>query len=230
MKSFLHLLSTGALLVCGSAYGQGLLAIGQNSDYPENIPLTYTVTVNGGYDRIEYNTLDPDMEDVDSYFVQGGIGAVYGVNDRTTKWNIGVDFGATQYIDDAERGEDLFYNARVAFNITHEISRRLSVSDNLYVTWESEPDYGVGVTTGRRAGQYAYGYNNASVAYAWSERVTTTTGYTVEAVKYLDDELVAEMEDRLSHIFSQQISYALNRTTSLTAEYRYRITQYDDTP
>jgi len=227
---FLTLLAAGAFLGCGSVHAQGLLAIGQNSDYPENIPLTYTVSVGGGFDRIEYETLDPNAEDVDSYFLQGGIGAVYGVNDRTTKWNIGLDFGAIQYLDDAEREEDLFYNARAAFNITHQVNRRLTISDNFYLTYEIEPDYGVGVSTGRRDGQYLYGYNNASVAYAWSERVTTTTGYTVDGIRYLDDDVTAEFEDRLSHTISQQVSYALSRTTTLTAEYRYRITNYDGNP
>lgn len=230
MKPFLVMLLAGVLLAIQPAHGQGLLSIGQHSDYPESIPLTYNVSLGGGYDRIEYSSLSPDLANVDSFYINGGVGLVYGNNDRVTKWNVGADIGVIQYLDDAERNEDLFYNARLSFNITHEFSRRLSVSNNLYFTYEIEPDYGVGATSGRRAGQYVYGYNNTSVAYAWSERVATTTGYTVEGIRYTDDDAIGEFEDRTSHVFSQQISYAWSRTTKLVGEYRYRLTDYRNTP
>lgn len=227
MKPFTALLLAGVLLAAAPAHGQGLLAIGQQSDYPENVPLTYNVSVGGGYDSINYG---PGVEDVDSLFINGGVGILYGQNDRITKWNVGADLGVIQYLDDTERSEDLYYNARLSFNIAHEFSRRLSASNNLYFTYEIEPDYGIGATSSRRSGQYVYGYNNTSVAYAWSERVATTTGYTVEGIRYTDDDTVGEFEDRTSHTFSQQVSYAWSRTTKIVGEYRFRLTDYRNTP
>lgn len=227
MKPFYALLLAGVLLAAVPAHGQGLLAIGRQSDYPENVPLTYTVGVGGGYDRIDYG---PGLEDVDSFFLTGGVGILYGQNDRVTKWNVGADLGVIHYIDDAQREEDLYYNARVSFNIAHEFSRRLSVSNNLYFTYEIEPDYGIGASSSRRSGQYVYGYDNLSVAYAWSERVSTTTGYTVDGIRYTDDDVLERYDDRMSHTFSQQVSYAWTRTTKLVGEYRFRLTDYRDAP
>ncbi|TLD72806.1 hypothetical protein FEM03_01675 [Phragmitibacter flavus] len=228
-KSFPRaLLAMTVLTVSGTAFAQGLLGLTQSVDYEANIPFSVSTSVRAGYDNIKYSSAG--QEDVESYFLQSGIGLRYGNNHRVTPWNVGVDLGVTHYLDSVERGEDTFYNTRVSFNISHQISRRLTVGNNFYATYEIEPDYGAGVTTGRRAGQYIYGYNNTTLAYAWTRRVSTTTGYTVDGIKYVDDNDVAGLEDRFSHTFSQQVSYALSRRTSLTAEYRFRLTDYDSSP
>jgi len=225
---------TGAGLLCsghafaGAKTSKGLIALTQDIDYIEDIPFSVVLSVGGGYDRIDYSSLG--IEDAESTFTQGTIGLRYGTDGRVTKWNVGLDFGAIYYFDSVEREENLFYNARLSFNVSHEVSRRLTVSNNLYVTYEIEPDYGIGVTTGRRAGQYLYGYNNTSLAYAWSRRLTTTTNYTIDGIKYVDDDLVADLENRLTQTISQQVSYALSRRTALTAEYRFRYANYYNTP
>jgi opacity protein-like surface antigen len=228
MKTYLVPFLAAVLLANVPAHGQGLLSIGPRVDYAESVPLTYSVNGGIGYDRIDYG--DPGIEDVDSAFIYGGVGVMYGNDNRVTQWNIGADFGTLYYLDDAGRDDEVDYSARVSFNIAHQFSRRLKFSDNLYFSYETEPDYGIGATSGRRAGQYVYGYNHLDVSYAWSERVSTTSGYTVEGIRYTEDELVGRFEDRISHTFSQDISYALSRTTNLVAEYRFRITDYRDSP
>lgn len=231
MKPFLAMLLAGVLLAAAPAHGQGLLAIGQNSDFPESIPLTFNIAAGGGYDSNPGSLPSgSDFENVDSYFINGGVGLIYAENDRVTRWNLGADFGVIQYLDDVERADDFYYNARVAFNISHDFSRRLSVSNNFYLTYEIEPDYSVGVTASRRAGQYLYGYDNLAVAYAWSERFSTTTGYTIEGIRYMDNDLAGASEDRTTQIFSQQFSYAWSRTTKLIAEYRFGFTNFANSP
>jgi len=226
MKPYFALLLAAVALAVPPAHGQGLLSIGQKSDYHESVPLTFTVAAGGGYDRIDY-AAGPD---VDSFFTYGGVGLMYGTDDRVTQWNVGADFGTVYYFDDTGRANDFDYNARVSFNVAHKFNRRLSMSDNMYFTYETEPDYGVGATSGRQAGQYLYGYNNLSVEYAWSQRVATTTSYTVEGIRYTDNDTVSDQEDRVSHTFSQAVSYAWSRTTKLVGEYRFRITDYRKTP
>ncbi|WP_050030282.1 outer membrane beta-barrel protein [Verrucomicrobium sp. BvORR034] len=229
MKVTLALFPLTALLSLAPALqGQGLLGIGRSTDYLDEIPLTFNVGASVGYDRTEYDSMG--LENEESAFIQAGVGLTYANNTAPTKWNVGVDLGTIYYLDDSVRGENYDYTARVAFNVAHQVNRRLQVSNNLYVTYETEPNYGIGVTTGRRSGQYLYGYNNTSVAYAWSERVATTTGYTIDGIIYTDDDTVADFEDRLSHLISQQVSYALNRTTKLTAEYRFRYTRFANDP
>ncbi len=230
MKPYHYLLLAGVLLTSRSAHGQGLMSIGQHPDsaYSESVPLTFNVSAGGGYDRTEYG--DSELGSYDSYFVYGGVGVIYAAKDRVTPWDVSADIGVIQYLDDTERDEDLYYTARVAFNIKHDFSRRLSVMDSLYFTYDAEPDYGIGASSGRRSGQYVFGHNDLALGYAWSERIATTTSYTVEGIKYTDEDEFSRYDDRLMHTFSQDIKYALTRRTKLVAEYRYRMTRYDDYP
>jgi hypothetical protein len=217
----------GALLLTGSASAQGLLSLQSRNDFREEQPLAFTVGVSGGYDNLQYKSDALGLENIDSFFIQGGVGAVYADADPRTPWNVGVDFGAIHYLDDSgSRSDDTYYNARLAFNIVHAATKRLKFTDNFYLTYEVEPDYNIGASTALRNSQYLYGYNNFSVAYAWSERFSTTTSYTVDGIQYEDD-AISGFEDRLSHLIAQQFSYALTKQTSLVGEYRFRITDYD---
>jgi hypothetical protein len=100
----------------------------------------------------------------------------------------------------------------------------LSISNNLFATYEVEPNFAMGATT-LWNGQHFYGYENFNISYAWSRRVSTTTSYTIDGIFYQDD-IVAKFEDRLSHLFAHQVSYALNQRSSLVAEYRLRIVDF----
>lgn len=225
MKAVVPTIGAILLLASAAAHGQGLLSLGQRTDYKENIPLTVNITAGGGYDHTSYGSSGTNADNVDSGFIQGGVGLSHASSNRVTKTVLGADFSTIHYLDDAPNGNQTYYNARVTFDLEHAFSRRLSVKNNFYFAYEIEPDYSIGATSGRRSGQYAYGYDNFSVSYAWSERFASTTGYTVTGIRY-DDDVQAALEDRWSHIVSQQISYKLSRTTTLAAEYRFEFTNY----
>jgi opacity protein-like surface antigen len=209
-----------------SAFSQGLTAVRDFSgDFGEDQPLTWSITGRTGYDSLKYTTPSPFMEDFDSYFIQGGVGLTYADADQTTPWSIALDLGAIHYLDGIPRYDDTFYNARIAFNIAHQISQRLKISNNFYLSYEAEPNVSTGATTSLYNGQYLYGYNNFNVSYAWSQRFSTTTSITVDGIAY-DDNIISSMEDRLSVLIAQQFSYALSKRTSLAAEYRFRTTNY----
>lgn len=210
----------------GSALSQGLTAVRDFSgDFGEDQPLTWSLSARGGYDSLSYEVPSPFLQDFESYYAQGGVGLTYVEADQTTPWSVAVDLGAIHYLDGIPRYDDTFYNARIAFNIAHQISQRLKISNNFYLTYEAEPNVATGASTTLYNGQYLYGYNNFNVSYAWSQRFSTTTSLTVDGISYEDD-VVSGMEDRLSVLIAQQFSYALTKRTSLAAEYRYRITDY----
>ncbi len=216
----------GALIAATHISAQGLQAIRSEATMRESQPLVFTAGVSGGYDNLNYKADNLNAEDIDSFFIQSGVGLLYGDADQTTPWSVGSDFGVIRYLDDAPDGEDTYYSARVSFDIMHNASRRLKFVNNFYLTYEVEPNYSIGASTALRNGQYLYGYNNFAVSYAWSERFTTTTSYTVDGIRY-DDSDVSGFEDRLSHVIAQQFAYSLNKRTQLVAEYRYRMTNYD---
>lgn len=217
-------LGTSAL----SAFSQGLTAVRDFSgDFGEDQPLTWSLTTRGGYDSLSYSVPSPLLQDFESYYIQGGVGATYTDADQTTPWSIDLDLGSIHYLDGIPRYDDTFYNARIAFSIAHQISQRLKISNNFYLSYEAEPNVATGASTTLYNGQYLYGFNNFNVSYAWSQRFSTTTSLTVDGISYEDD-VVGSLEDRLSYLIAQQFSYALTKRTSLTAEYRYRITDYRD--
>lgn len=227
MKSLVSIIFVGLLL--SQAHGQGLLAIGQNTDYTESIPLSFSLRVAGGYDKISYPDSIANLGNIDSYFVQGGVGLTYADNSKVSPWNVGANFGVIQYLDDIQRGDDLYYNARVTVNFSHAFSPRLRLGNNFYIAYEIEPNYGIGISTGQLAGQYLYGYNNLSIAYAWTERFSTNTSWIIQGIHYENDRFVTSNQDRLTNTFAQQFSYRISPRTVLTAEYRYEMANYQNT-
>jgi len=208
------------------ASAQGLVGIqNYSTDFSQDQPWIWSISGRGGYDHLDYAA--PDYDSFQSTYVQGSVGATFTEADQTTPWSTALDLGAIQYLEDTADYDQTFYNARVAFNISHQISQRLRFSDNFYTTYGSQPNIAMGGTTNLFNGQYLYGFNNFNVSYAWSQRFSTTTSYTVEGIRY-DDQIISASEDRLSHLVAQQFSYAVSKRTSLNVEYRYRTTQFQN--
>ncbi len=225
MRTLLNTLSLAVLAIASSAAGQGLLSLQNQLDRKESDqPMTYMLNLGGGYDNLNYKA--SDAGDIDSLFMQGGVGVLFSDVDRTTPWNLGLELGALHYFDAPPSIDETNYSTKAVFNFAHELTPRLRFNNNFFLTYEVEPNFGVGASTARRNGQYWYGYNNFSVAYAWSERFSTTSSYTLDGIKY-EDSQIGQFEDRLSHLFSQQFSYAMSRTLKGVMEYRYRTTRYD---
>lgn len=220
-----NLLTFAAILLAGTsaASAQGLLSLQNKADFKSPAPLTITAGAGAGYDSLNYK--GSSANDFDSMFIQGGLGLNYADNDQISPYNLGLDFGTVYYLDSTNRSQDTDYSARAVFNVSHAFSERLKVTNNFYLTYEVEPNFGLGASTALRNGQYLYGYNNFAVAYAWSERFSTTTSYTVDGMHY-DDSDIGRLEDRFSHLISQQFSWASTKTMKLVGEYRYRTVQY----
>ena len=75
----------GAFLTCADAPAQGLLALQNQADFRESQPLTLTLGAGGGYDRLNYKSSDNGVEDINSYFIQGAVGALYSDADAQTR-------------------------------------------------------------------------------------------------------------------------------------------------
>lgn len=217
-----------AVLSPAAVRAQGLVAIqNYSADFRTEQPLTFSVTGQSGYDILKYKVNSPGLSNINSWFVQGGVGATYTRPDQTTPFSFSLDTSVIQYVDGVPRYGSTFYNGRATVNFEHQFSERLRMSNNFYATYGTNPSsaFGYGATTALWNGQFFYGYDNFNVSYAWSPRFSTTTSYTIDGTAY-DDSQVGMTQDRYSHLFAQQIAYKLTKQTSLTAEYRYRLTNY----
>ncbi|MFO1438190.1 MAG: TonB-dependent receptor [Verrucomicrobiaceae bacterium] len=234
MRSRLASLCLAALMLAPVVgHAQGLVAIqNYSADFRTEQPLTFSLFSNGGYDQLDYkNGIPGTGGSIDSWFVTGGGSIMYTRPDQTTPFSFSLDSSVVHYVDGVPSFRDTFYNNRASVNFEHRFSERLKISNNFYATYGVEPNnaFGYGASTTLWNGQYLYGFNNFNINYAWSPRFSTTTSYTIDGIAYQDD-FVATQEDRYTHLFAQQFSYALNRQTSVNAEYRYRMTTFDKTP
>ncbi len=228
MKRTINTLVTlTSFLMAAGAGAQGLLSLGADDDFYSGLPFTTTIGFDSGYDS------NPSTS------AEGGDGAAfsrataefaYGNGNRTTPVRVGLSVSGLYYYDDVPGlDESFYYDTRFTLNAKHEVSRRLTVGDNFYLSYEVEPDYAIGASNQRRLDQYLYGYNSLWASYAWSRRVSTISRYTVNGIKY-DDSAVGRFEDRFTHTVGQEIRYAWNRKATVVAEYRFASTNYDTAP
>jgi len=113
------------------SFAQGLVTI-QNytADFRNEQPLTFSATSHGGYDNLRYKQIGPLDQNIESWYVQGGLGAAYTKADPTTPLSFNLDTSVLHYVDGVPRFGDTFYNARGSFNFEHRFTERLRMSNN----------------------------------------------------------------------------------------------------
>lgn len=224
MKRPLCLLSAFSLAaLCTSAPAQGLLSLGQRDEFEKKLPFSVTVGVGAGWDS---NVNLSPTDEQESAYISAKIIAEYSTGDRRTSYSVGLTY-TPQYYLDAPEGIDEYQNSTsLNFAIRHRATSRLTITDNLYFAYEYEPNYQVGTSVARRTQPYIYGYNNLNVAYAWTKRFSTVSGYTISGINYDDD--AESGENYISHLFSQDFRYAFTRQTTGVLTYRYGMTEYDN--
>jgi hypothetical protein len=212
-------------LLTGAAQGQGLLSIGNNGDdfEQEDIPLTWTVSGYVGYDS-NINSIDIDEES--SIYLQAGIGTQWSGGSRTTRYTLGASASVLYYFDDVTVNDDenVYYSVRLQGSVVHRATRRLTISDSAYVTYEYEPNQQIGATVSRRTDQYFYLYNNLALSYAWTRRFSTVANWAVSTIVYDG----SDIEDRVTNLLGAQARYMWTRATTLVGEYRFAITDYEN--
>ena len=226
MKKKLAIMAlVGSTAFATSSQAQGLLGIGAtDEDFESGLPFTATISADFGWDS---NATASSGDKDESAYVRGGIGTRWLTGNRRTSATIGASFSTIYYFDGLEGAEDdVFYNARASVDFRHHASRRLTLGNNFYYTYEIEPDYTIGESASRRTDQYHYFYNSTWASYAWSRRVSTVARYTLSGV-YYEDDIVSSSEDRLTQTGSLEGRYLLNRLTTLVGEYRLQHSNYD---
>ena len=224
MKRHLCLISAASFAALStSAYAQGLLSLGQRDEFEKKLPFSVTVGVGAGWDS---NVNLSSSDEQESGFIKGTIIAEYSTGDRRTSYSIGLTYNPFYYLDAPDGMDDFQQSASINFGFRHRATPRLTISDNLYFAYEYEPNYQIGTSVARRTQPYIYGYNNLNVAYAWTKRFSTVSGYTISGIDYDDDSEAGE--NYTSHLFSQDFRYAFTRQTTGVLTYRYGVTEYDN--
>lgn len=215
--------SIAALVIASSASAQGLLDVAPRSVDRDSIPLTFSVGAAVGWDS---NVNNASVNEQESSYVSGNLGIEYANNNERTSMVIGASGGVYYYLDQAPNLDDTLYNGRLSFFVSHAVSERLRITNNAYLAYEIEPDYVIGQSLSRRSDQYLYAYENLSVEFDLTDRITSTTGGNIGTIVY-EDNAVSSTEDRVNYGLSQNFRYALAENLGINATYRYAYTDYD---
>ena len=123
-------------------------------------------------------------------------------------------------------------NAYLAFAITHKATPRLTLAANIYASYQSQPDFDSfsrgGLGFSRQNQDYFYSIDKFSAAYAWTPKFSTVTSYTLGVIDY-DSDVLSVFEDRYEHTLGNEFRFLIWPTTTLVAEYRFGIVDYNDT-
>lgn len=208
----------------GFASAQGLLSIAPETTTPISLPVSFSVSADAGYDTNINNT---GSNETDSFYISGGAGVDWAYSTDRTVVTVGVKGSAFYYFDQLPEFDDTLYNVRAGISLAHAITDRLSLNNKFFFGYEFEPNYVFGESLSRRNDQYYFAYNTLTLDYLWTERLSTSTGYTIQGIFYEND-AISQTEDRIRHQFNQLVRYALNENTGLRAEYRYAVVDYDN--
>lgn len=208
-----------------------------------NIPLSFTVSVNGGYDT----NVSTSTEDDSSGYISGGVSFSKNFGNDITKIQTGVSLGATNYLDDyTGKDEDIEFSAGGNFSLGYQFSERLAFTNSTNISYGREPNFGpsnagnynlntnlsgssynTGASTvSRRAGIYVYGTNSSTLSYKWTPSVYSTLSYSLSGTVY-DQNDIAEQEDNISQSIGASLGYIYSPLTSFSFNYGTNITDYD---
>lgn len=165
----------------------------------------------------------------DSYFVGGGVGTYYALVTGETQFDVAARF-AVRYDEGAPPGlQNTIYQGHLLANLEHQLAERLRISDQVGVSYDAEPDFLSGETTGFRTDQYVFAYNRLAFGYRWAELFETRSYYTVSTIQYEDGWLRIQ-EDRWRHLLGQQFRLLLDDRKTAVLEYRYGQTHFQTAP
>jgi hypothetical protein len=199
--------------VCGFASAQGLYYTG--SEAQESMPLRWAVGANLTWD----DNVTPGGIEQDSLSISPYVGAsMVNITPQTTL-DVYARLGLIYYFDspDGQGADDVNAQARLGVNVAHSFSERLRLSSRNFISYELEPDYSLGVSSARQAGEYLYWQTDNALGFRWTERFGTYTGFQLTGLDYDD----VDSADRFIWSIYTQGRLLLSEQTVLTADYRY---------
>jgi hypothetical protein len=135
--------------------------------------------------------------------------------------------GGINYYFDHPGGRDydpiVYLNLSMAYKVTPRLTLDFSTSS----AYQSQPELGTALSGINQLGNYFRSQNRLSAHYKLSPRLSSVTGYSLNALEY--ESSAASAHDRLEQAFSQELRYLWLPTTTVSGEYRFSITDFQNT-
>lgn len=209
--------TTSSAPVAGENLGTGIFS---------RIPFQISATVRAGYDD---NVSTTNFDKQGSFFTTAGLALTYSFGTPRTTLSLGTNFGFTYYADQGafSEGNNAFEpNLNLTLNLSHKATPRLSFKEELYTTYQAEPDFTIAQGINRRGGNFFFIRNQFTTIYLWTPRFSTATSYSVTRLQY-DESAIGAFEDRFENTIGNEFRFLVLPTTLLVAEYRFGVVSYD---
>ncbi len=205
-----YLISTVATM--GFACAQSLYYVGDEAQ--ESLPLKWTVGSNVIYD----NNIVPIGVKEEAWSVNPYLQAsMTNVSPQTTI-DLYARVGVIYFLTDLTNAgaDDTFPQARLGFDLLHNVNSRVRLASRNSFAYEFEPDYAQGFSSPRGSDPYILWSSDNSIGYRWTARLGSYTGLTVGGLD-TDNEIASRFSYELYH----NMRYQLTQRTVLVAGYRY---------
>lgn len=208
---------------------------GTSTSGGRTVPLEITAGVDMGYDDhvIGSNaTASTSSSGQSSFFARENVVLSYNRQKERTELRLVAVGRFSQFFDVGTDDKDV----NVTFSLTHNFSTRLSFYASIYAAYQTEPNFQSNVGPENVRAPHFDTNDIFSVTYHWLPRVSTVTSYTFERVKYEQSSstttttAVGAAQDRFQNTLAESLHFSLTSRTSLTAEYRFEVIDYDTAP
>jgi len=135
--------------------------------------------------------------------------------------------GGINYYFDHPGGRDYDPIVYLEFSLAYKVTPRLTLNLSTSSAYESQPELGTALSAINRLGNYFRSENRLSAHYKLSPRLSSVTSYELYALEY--ESSAASGHDRLQNAFSEQLRYLWLPTTTVSGEYRFSITDFQNT-
>ena len=202
-----------------TASAQNLYDLAAPVSLHDSVPLKWTASVNIGYDDNVNAVSRSNQFHQSSAFTSVNIGASMSDVDSRTQLSFNGNAGGIFYLDKMRFGSNqVLSNTNFSSVLTHIIDPTLRYSATLNLAYQPEPDYQSGVTSPRRMGDYFQAYFSNNISKAWSNRLSTISGFTLSMLDY--QESLSSTEDNSNFGLNHTFRFKWNTRAATLLEWR----------
>ncbi|MEI6278380.1 MAG: outer membrane beta-barrel protein [Verrucomicrobiae bacterium] len=180
----------------------------------EGTPLKFSAALREGYDS---NCFTTRTNPTKSFYTNVAAGVSYAFGGPRLQLTTSLGAGATYYY--TRPGDKMDYNGQFTLNAVYRLTPKMMISFGTAIAYLAQPDTNIIGGTNRVNGDYIYNNTTLDLAYQWSEKFSTVTGYQIYANRYMEQSL----NDTLSFVsqtIKQSARWLLLPKTTVLVEYR----------
>ena len=189
-------------------------------------PFEITAGVDLGYDDNVIGSSSTNSNGQASFFTRESLVLTYDrPMEQTEIHAIGVG-RFTQFLDIGT--DEKAWNLTLA--VTHNFSHRLSMNNDLFASYQTEPDFAFNVGPENIRSPHYFINNIFSITYHWLPRLAFITSYDFQRIKYVESSPQTDFQNRFDNLLSEEVAFNLTSRTVLIGQYRFEDTEYDTAP